>query len=287
MNHPHVLDGVGPESVIGAVERVVAIPSIGGTPAELDAQRFFADAWSADGLEVHTWDLDLPALTARPDFPGMEVERTAGLGVVARWPGTATGPSIMLLGHTDVVPPGDLAAWSRDPFLPHTENGRITGRGTADMKAGLVAAWLAVRHLKQSGVSLPGDVILAAVSGEEDGGLGTYALLQKLDELGWTVDSCVIPEPTDLDIVPANGGALTFRLIVRGAATHASRRSEGVSAIEKFLSLEPGTLSRHLGWVPVVAPAMPDLEAAIITDRTLTGEQRRIMLALVERFRDE
>ena len=234
MNQPHVLDGVGPESVIGAVERVVAIPSIGGTPAELDAQRFFADAWSADGLEVHTWDLDLPALTARPDFPGMEVERTAGLGVVARWPGTGDGPTIMLLGHTDVVPPGDLGAWSGDPFLPHTENGRITGRGTADMKAGLVAAWLAVRSLKESGISLPGDVILAAVSGEEDGGLGTFALLQKLDELGWTVDACVIPEPTDLDIVPANGGALTFRLIVRGAATHASRRSEGVSAIEKF-----------------------------------------------------
>jgi len=71
---------------------------------------------------------------------------------------------------------------------------------------------------------------VASVQGEEDGGLGTFATLQR----GWTADACVIPEPTELDIIPANSGALTFRLRVRGQATHAARRTDGVSSIDKF-----------------------------------------------------
>ena len=98
------------------------------------------------------------------------------------------------------------------------------------MKAGLVAARWAVRALRNSGVPLRGDVLVASVEGEEDGGLGTFGLLRR----GWTADACVVPEPTSLDLVPACAGALTFRIIVRGHATHASRRTDGVSAIEKL-----------------------------------------------------
>ncbi|MFB9840430.1 M20/M25/M40 family metallo-hydrolase, partial [Actinoallomurus acaciae] len=73
--------------------------------------------------------------------------------------------------------------------------------------------------------------LVACVVGEEDGGLGTYALLER----GWRADACVIPEPTGLAVVPAAAGALTFRLRVPGLAAHAARRASGVSAIEKFL----------------------------------------------------
>lgn len=231
-----VLDGVDPSGLVDAVIRAVAIPSIGGTPAEVHAQEFFAEQWRTEGLEVDTWSLDIESLSRRPDFCGMEVSRSEGLGVLARLPGSGTGPTLAFLGHTDVVPPGDLSAWHGDPFAPTVHNGMIIGRGAADMKAGLVAAWFAVRMLKQADITLQGDVVLAAVSGEEDGGLGTYALLEALPHRhpDLHIDACVIPEPTDLDVIPANGGALTFRLIVRGAATHASRRTEGVSAIDKF-----------------------------------------------------
>lgn len=99
------------------------------------------------------------------------------------------------------------------------------------MKAGTAAITSAARALLASGTRLRGDVLLAAVSGEEDGGLGTYALIRR----GIAADACIIPEPTSLDLVPANGGALTFRLRIHGQATHASRRTEGVSAVEKFL----------------------------------------------------
>ena len=226
-----VLDGVDGPGVVGAVERLVAIPSMGGTQAELDAQDALAESWRADGLDVDAWDIDLPRVTSHPGFPGMEVERSAARGVVARWHGAGDGPTLLLLGHTDVVPPGDRSAWKSDPFTPVRVGERLVGRGTCDMKAGTAAMWFAVRALRDAGVRLRGDIMLAAVVGEEDGGLGTYALLDR----GMRADACIIPEPTDLDIVPANGGALTFRLRVRGLATHASRRTEGVSALEKFI----------------------------------------------------
>src|SRR5690606_36965845 len=91
-----------------------------------------------------------------------------------------------------------------------------TGAGPATWRrGGLVAALVAVRALRRP--RLRGDVLVACVAGEEDGGLGAYALLDR----GWRADACVIPEPTGLDVVPANAGALTFRLRVRGRAAHA------------------------------------------------------------------
>jgi len=145
-------------------------------------------------------------------------------------PGTGDGPTLMLNGHIDVVPTGDPDAWIESPFSGEVRDGRLFGRGACDMKAGLLAAHVAVQAVRRSGVALRGDVLLASVQGEEDGGLGTFATLQR----GWRADACVIPEPTDLDIIPANSGALTFRLRVHGRATHAARRTEGVSAIDAF-----------------------------------------------------
>jgi acetylornithine deacetylase len=136
----------------------------------------------------------------------------------------------MFNGHVDVVPPGDLGTWSDDPFSGRVADGCVFGRGACDMKGGVVAALAAFRALRRGGVRLAGDVLFAAVVGEEDGGLGTYATLAR----GWRADACVITEPTGLDLLVANGGALTFRLYVPGRAAHASVRTTGVSAVEKF-----------------------------------------------------
>lgn len=220
---------------------LLAYPSIGGSIAEVEVNDYLARRWEAEGYGVHRWDIDIAETTQRSDFPGMEVERTQALGVLARVPGSGGGRTLLLNGHTDVVPSGDIAAWHRDPFAPRVSDldgvSRLIGRGACDMKAGLVAAWEAVRLVREAGIQLRGDVLLAPVSGEEDGGLGTYCLLQEMHTMGIHADACIVPEPTDLDLVPANGGALTFRLKVHGAAVHASRRTEGVSAIEKFVPL--------------------------------------------------
>jgi acetylornithine deacetylase len=225
------------EDALDLLADLVAIPSTGGSDAEVGVQRVVADVLRSEGFAVSAWELDLDRLTAAADFPGMEVERSAGLGVLATRAGGAPerGRSLLVDGHTDVVPPGDLDAWDGDPYaLRRIEvDGRpaLAGRGTCDMKAGLVAGIMAARAVQAAGLTLAGDLLVAPVSGEEDGGLGTYALL----EHGVRADACVVPEPTSLDIVPANGGALTFRLRVPGRATHASRRTEGVSALDKLL----------------------------------------------------
>ena len=217
-------------AMVDMAAQFVRTPSVSGTDGENEAQAAMAASMAGDGLEVDHWEIDLPALTKDPDFPGMEVARTAAWGLVGRLPGTGDGDTLMLNGHIDVVPTGDPEAWSTDPFGGQIRDGRLMGRGSCDMKAGLVAAYWAVQGIRRAGVRLRGDLLLASVQGEEDGGLGTFATLRR----GWRADACVIPEPTSLDIIPANSGALTFRLRVHGVATHAARRTEGVSAIEKF-----------------------------------------------------
>ena len=231
-----VLDEV--DAAAGATEArlaaLVAVPSIGGTDPEHEIQALLAADLAAAGLETDHWRLPLDELLAAPDFPGVEVHRDEAWGLVGRLPGTSDGAALMLNGHVDVVPVGDPAAWSTpNPFSGRVVDGELHGRGSCDMKAGLVAALTAVTALRRAGVPLRGDVLLACVPGEEDGGLGTYATLRR----GWTADACVVPEPTSLDLVTANAGALTFRLSVPGRATHASRRTDGVSAIEKLVPL--------------------------------------------------
>ena len=215
---------------------LVTVPSVGGTDAEHEIQALLAVELAAAGLEVDHWRLPLPELLAAPDFPGVEVHRDEAWGLVGRLPGTGSGdgPTLMFDGHVDVVPVGDPAAWSTpDPFSGRVVAGELHGRGSCDMKAGLVAVIAAVAAVRRSGAPLRGDLLLACVAGEEDGGLGTFATLHR----GWTADACVVPEPTGLDLVTANAGALTFRLRVPGLATHASRRTEGVSAVEKLVPL--------------------------------------------------
>jgi acetylornithine deacetylase len=224
------------EEMVALISALVRIPSVGGSDAEHEAQAWFAEVLVAGGLEVDHWRIPLDELAAEPDFPGMEVARAEAWGLVGRLPGSrpADARTLLLDGHIDVVPPGDVAAWSRDPFSGEitgdVHTGVLHGRGACDMKAGLVAAHWAVQAVRRSGTGLGGDLLLASVQGEEDGGLGTYATLRR----GWTADACVIPEPTNLDVVPANAGALTFRLRIRGQATHAASRLAGVSAIEKL-----------------------------------------------------
>ncbi|MGD9995757.1 MAG: ArgE/DapE family deacylase [Ilumatobacteraceae bacterium] len=220
-------------SATAALAELVAIPSVGGTDAENDAVHHMAGWMGALGLDVDHWRVPLDDLLERPDFPGVEVPRSEAWGVVGRLPGAGGdgARSLMLNGHVDVVPPGDVHQWTTGAFDAVVRDGHLLGRGSCDMKAGVVAAMWAVDAIRQAGVRLRGDLLVAAVLGEEDGGLGTYATLDR----GWRADACVIPEPTGLDLVPSNAGALTFRLTVHGLATHASRRTEGVSAIERFV----------------------------------------------------
>lgn len=223
------LESLQPD-MLRLLDDLVRIPSISGTDEENDAQAFVAGVLERGAFDVDHWRIDLDTLREDPEFPGMEVERAEAWGLVGRRAGTGDGASLMLNGHIDVVPIGDPDAWETAPFAAEVRGGHLHGRGSCDMKAGLIAALWATEAIRNAGVRLRGDLLLASVQGEEDGGLGTFATLRR----GWTADACVIPEPTSLATIPANSGALTFRLRVHGSATHAARRTDGVSAIDKF-----------------------------------------------------
>ncbi|GAB3824400.1 ArgE/DapE family deacylase [Dactylosporangium cerinum] len=240
------------DETIGTLVDLIRVPSVGGTQAEGEIVRHVAGLLAAEGVETDLWQIPVADLAARPDFPGMEVERTEAWGLVARLPGTGGGRTLMFNGHLDVVPPGDLSTWSDDPYSGRIEDGHVYGRGACDMKGGFVAALAALLALHRSGTRLPGDLLLAAVVGEEDGGLGTYATLDR----GWRADACVITEPTELNVLAANGGALTFRLRVPGLAAHACARTSGVSAVEKFQLIFPVLRALEASRNRVVDPMM-------------------------------
>jgi acetylornithine deacetylase len=207
---------------------------------------------------VDHWPLDLDALRALPDHPGEEVERTEAWGLV----GTSGGrdgedplPALVLQAHVDVVPAGDPEAWETDPFTAVVDGDDLVGRGSNDMKGGLAAVLAAAAAVRASGAELLRPFAVHCVVGEEDGGLGAFATLQR----GHRGAACVIPEPTRLQLVTANAGALTFRIEVPGVATHGSTPYVGVSAIERYLGLhraladlqdrrnaDPEPLLRHL-----------------------------------------
>jgi succinyl-diaminopimelate desuccinylase len=138
-------------------------------------------------------------------------------------------PTLIVNGHLDVVPVG-ADGWSHDPFDPQVIDGRLYGRGTADMKGGIAAAVCALEVLDRAGVPPACKVVFHLVADEERGGrYGTQALLERGLIAG---DACLIPEPTGLDLCVAERGLMQARIAVEGRPGHGSRPREGVSAIE-------------------------------------------------------
>ena len=223
------LEAVDEAVIARTLLELLAIPSVTGTDAETEMQHHLSARLARLGLDVDLWQMDLPALRAQSEFPGTEAPRDEAWGLVATTPG-GDRPTLILQGHVDVVPPGDLRAWDGDPFVPRVSGDVIHGRGACDMKAGLAANLAVLAAIQASGVPLRGKVAAQFVVGEEDGGLGAFGTLQR----GHTGDACIITEPTGGTLVTANAGALTFRIEVPGRATHASTRDAGVSAIDAY-----------------------------------------------------
>ncbi len=224
------------------VSRLVRVPSVTGderaAAAELVA---IARTYRLDAELV---EHDLDALRANPGYPGEEAPRTELVGAVVTLRGTnAAAPRLCLNGHVDVVAPG-TEPWRRDPWSGEIAGGTLHGCGSVDMKGGLVAALHALVALRRAGCRLSGDIVLQAVASEEDGGLGTFAALERDDRFA----ACLIPEPTDLQIVCAHAGALTFTGTVRGSSAHAALRLEGVSTIDRYLPIH-AALQAHEGVV--------------------------------------
>jgi acetylornithine deacetylase len=220
---------VDADALVADLVALVRTRSITGDEVAVAAR--LADVLEGLGLAVEVFHPHPAAIREDPEWPGEEVPRTT-LPVVIGRIGRTGGTRLVLSGHTDVVPAGDPATWTSDPWSGEVRDGWLYGRGACDMKGGVAAILGAIRALGATGAleRLQGELIVALVPSEEDGGQGTLAAIRA----GATGDLCVIPEPSSLDVVVAHAGAITFRLTVPGRAAHASRRTEGVSALDNL-----------------------------------------------------
>ncbi len=229
------LDSIDEGALIASLIDLVRVPSVTGTDAETELQHDHAAQLQDAGLDVDLWEFDLDRLRGDPRFPGTEAPRTTGFGLVG-----ASGegiPALILQGHVDVVPVGDVDNWyDKDPFggrITGPGRGVLYGRGACDMKAGVAVNLAVVKALQTSGLTLERPIAIHSVISEEDGGLGAFGTLLR----GHTGEAAVLTEPTSGRIVTANAGALTFEIRITGRAAHGSTRREGVSAFDAFLPI--------------------------------------------------
>jgi succinyl-diaminopimelate desuccinylase len=143
------------------------------------------------------------------------------------------GRRLIFNGHLDVVPAGHLVQWKYPPFQGKLEKGRIYGRGASDMKGGIASFLHAISMIDRSNIHPnQGAVILHLVSDEESHGhQGMGFLTRKRVIRG---DAAIVGEPTDLDPVIAQKGALWLRISTIGKSAHGSRPHLGINAIEKM-----------------------------------------------------
>jgi succinyl-diaminopimelate desuccinylase len=138
-------------------------------------------------------------------------------------------------GHYDVVP-----AQSREQFIPRIENGRLHGRGAADMKSGLATMIYAAYLLKELKVPLRGRIGLCFVADEETGGRGGSRYLDQIGLLGQDAMAMLTPEPTSGVVWNANRGAVTLQITVKGKAAHVGLQHQGINAFEQMLQVATG-----------------------------------------------
>lgn len=225
------------EEAIGFLRTWIRTPSPTGREGE--QQRLVRQQLEAMGLEVEAFVADLRTLKAHPEFIAAEAggqplsERP---NIIGKRRGAGGGPSVLIFGHVDTVPPGPRAEWLHDPFGAEIQNKRMYGRGAADMKSGLAAAFLAVDLLKRLGVRLKGDVVCMTNIEEEVG--GSAGILACIVEGGIRAEVALYPHPgADRPCIVATGssGAVACRIRVKGETVHGMDAHLGVNAIEKAL----------------------------------------------------
>ncbi len=165
--------------------------------------------------------------------------------VYARFKGNTGGKNLMFNGHIDVMPADEADEWTYPPFSPTIADGKMYGRGTADMKGGLMAAVMAVQLLKDAEAELPGDVLITSVCDEEGGGNGSMQAIMS----GEKADGVVVCEGTSDELILAHMGFVFFRVEFEGKACHSGGKRNGVSAIDKAIKVIEALNEKEHEWL--------------------------------------
>jgi succinyl-diaminopimelate desuccinylase len=232
-----------------------------------------------------------------------EVDRVAPgrPNVYATVEGGRPGPTLLFEGHTDVVTEGDPADWSVDPFGGEIRDGRLYGRGSADMKAGLAAALHAARAVADEG-PFPGRLVIAALVDEEGLMTGVKHFVAQGRAAG--IDAAICCEPEEGEVCNTSKGAVRLRLDFHGAMAHGAMPFQGRNpnpALARFLTdlveLEAKVQAAHpthlhLGDVhltptvlragePVQMNVIPSDASAWVDVRTLPGVEHEALVSSI------
>ena len=247
-----VLGKISEQEVVDLTAALVRIPSV-FRPGEPEANE------RTVALSVEAW--------LRREGFAIEVQDVApGRPNVIGWlDGAEPGDTLCLEGHTDVVTEGDPAAWRHSPWSGVVEDGRLYGRGSADMKGGLAAAMVAAAAVRRSGVRFSGRLMVAALVDEEDAMSGANHFVKT--PLGRTVSAAIVCEPEQNELCLEQKGVFWARVTVHGRMAHGAMPYAGVNPITgagQFLARVPQLerrvrrgvrRSRFLG-VPHVTPTI-------------------------------
>ena len=227
-NRKKIIDKIdaSKDEAIDLLRKMVAIPSVTGDEAAI--QEFVSSYMKKVGLEVDMWDTDWEELKKHPGYRPVDRGYEGRPNIVGTLKGTGGGRSLLLNGHTDVIPVGNGEGWSDNPWSAKIENGRIYGRGSCDMKSGVASHILAVQYLRELGLTPKGDVMINVVIDEEVSGHGTLDTVIR----GYKADAGISGETSDLSVQPACIGRIWFEIEIQGKPAGIQQRYLGVSAIE-------------------------------------------------------
>jgi succinyl-diaminopimelate desuccinylase len=195
---------------------LVAIDSRNPPGREKPIATFIVDRLTEWGIDARLFE--------RPDPDRPQVIAEVGEG-------DPDAGTLILNGHIDVVPPGDIEQWTHDPFGGEVEGNRVYGRGASDMKSGVAAGMLALRAAHEGGVD--GRVVLTCAMGEETAEPGTKTMLE---EVGG--DWGIVLEPTQLVVDTVGKGLAWYEVAVRGDAAHASRPHLGKNVLDALFAYD-------------------------------------------------
>jgi acetylornithine deacetylase len=208
-----VLAHVDQRELVDLASALIRIPSFKTeeTPVALFLETFFRS---------RGYDVDLQEIE-----PGR-------LQTIATLRGTGGGASLMLNGHTDIN--ALTMRWTRDPWTPSLEGDRLYGHGVQNMKGGLASIIMTAEAIRRSGVRLAGDLVVACVAGETQGGEGTHYLMQS----GLRTDAAVVAEPFGADhLVTVHSGIVHMAIHTYGVTGHIGRLEGTVNAVEKMTAV--------------------------------------------------
>lgn len=279
MENKKLLSFVKEADVVKFCQELVRIKSVNPPGDELQAAEYVASVMKKIGLEVE-----------------LIKHSPTRASVLARVKSLRKKPGLLFNGHLDTVPVG-LERWIHEPFDGQASEGKVWGRGAADMKGGLAVLMVAAKALAEAGVPLRGDLLVAATAGEEVDSLGAVAIASRSD-LG-PIQAVVIPEPSYNDVYIAEKGAFWLELITHGKTAHGSMPETGRNAIMMMVTLineleklsfpfkeHPllGGFSKSLNTIAggVKTNVVPDHCVVTVDMRTVPGQDHQAILRQVE-----